>query len=105
MTESARKKLVAWLERRAFDPVLRVKPEDYPPGKRDKLKDVQKRTRTEIERFRSYGSAQEVVTNFKRDLRSPPAQKVHRELEDLGLPTINSLESEFEKLATSLGAS
>ncbi|HVY58808.1 MAG TPA: hypothetical protein VHA77_13225 [Xanthobacteraceae bacterium] len=103
MVESAREKLVGWLERRAFDPVLRAKPGDYPESKRAKLADVQRRTRSERERFRHYGSAQEVVVNFKRDLRSEPAQKVHRALEDLGLPTLNALEDEFERLAAEVG--
>jgi hypothetical protein len=98
-----KQKLVAFLDRRAFRPVLRAKEGDYSGKDRDKLADVQRRTKTEIERFKHYGSAQEVVTNFKRDLRSKPAQRVHRDLHQLGLPTPKDVKAEFEKLAKDLG--
>jgi hypothetical protein len=98
-----KQKLVAFLDRRAFRPVLRAKESDYSEKERDKLADVQHRTRTEIERFKHYGSAQEVVTNFKRDLRSKPAQRVHRDLAQLGLPTPKDVKEEFEKLVRELG--
>jgi hypothetical protein len=101
--QDARQRLVHWIETHAFNPVLRAKPEDYPAGKRDNLKDVQDRTRTEIERFQHYGSAEDVVTNFKRDLNSEPARRVHRQLDDLGLPTLNSVQDKFEKFARDLG--
>lgn len=104
MTQSAKDKLVDWLERRAFNPVLRADPKDYPEKEHDKLKQVQDKTRIELERFRGYGSAKEVLVNFKRDLGSTPARKVHRDLEELGLPTLNSLRGEFEELADSVGA-
>src|SRR3954471_15699084 len=91
MTDSAKDKLVRFLERHAFDPVLKAKPEHYPEPKRRQLEDVQRRTRTEVERFHRYGSARDVVVNFKRDLDSEPARKVHRELKDLGLPTVNDV--------------
>jgi hypothetical protein len=42
------------------------------------------------------------VVNFKRDLDSEPAKKVHRELESLGLPTIVVIKDEFLKLAREL---
>jgi hypothetical protein len=50
----------------------------------------------------SYDSAQEVVVTFKRDLRSKPAQKVHRDLKQLGLPTPNDVKEDFERLAGDL---
>ena len=99
----AKQKLVRFLEEKAFRPVLRADPSAYPETKREKLRDVQRRTETEIERFRNYGSAKEVVVNFRRDLNSDPAKKVHRELSDLGLPTLNDVQGEFEKLAGDLG--
>ncbi len=99
----AKQRLVRFLEERAFRPVLRANPSSYPESRRDKLKDVQLRTESEIERFRTYGSAEEVVTNFRRDLDSEPAKKVHRALRDLGLPTLNELRDDFEALARELG--
>ncbi|MGE5540597.1 MAG: hypothetical protein ACM30I_18415 [Gemmatimonas sp.] len=100
--ESAKHKLIEFLERRAFDPVLSAKPEHYPEPRRSKLADVQRRTRTEVERFHRYGSAREVVVNFLRDLDSEPAERVHRELKALGLPTLNDVEDEFMRLADEL---
>jgi hypothetical protein len=99
----AKRKLVEFLERRAFRPVLDADPEKVSGAKREKLMDVQRRTETEIERFHGYSSADDVVTNFRRDLNSEPARRVHRELSALGLPTINDVREEFEALAAKLG--
>ena len=64
---------------------------------------VQKATRAEIERFHNYGSAQDVVTNFRRDLDSAPAKRVHAKLRSLDLPTLNDVRDEFERRAGELG--
>jgi len=104
MTETdARQKLVTFLDQKAFRPVLEADHSAYPDSQRRKLADVQRRTETEIARFQNYGSAQEVMTNFRRDLHSDAAEKVHRVLKELGLPTVNDVRPEFEKLASSLG--
>jgi hypothetical protein len=104
MAESdAKRRLVHFLDEKAFRPVLRADPAKYPEYKRDKVKDAQRRTEDEIERFRNYGSANDVVVNFRRDLTSEPAKKVHRELHELGLPTLNDVREEFEMLAQELG--
>lgn len=99
----ARRQLVEFLERKAFRPVLRADEADFPEARRSKLRDVQESTRKEIERFHHYRSAEEVVTNFRRDLTSEPAKKVHRALKDLGLPTLEDVREEFEKLAERVG--
>jgi hypothetical protein len=101
--KSAKEKLVDFLERKAFDPVLRARPENYAEGQRAKLAHVQDATRTERERFHRYGSAEKVVQMFKDDLNSEPAQKIHRELRALDLPTLNDFRDEFERLADELG--
>ena len=103
MPDNAREKLVDFLERKAFRPVLDADADSYPQSKRDRLKDVQEATRAEQERFRKYGSAQEVCRMFKDDLSSEPARKIHRELRDLGLPTLNDCKGEFERLAEEVG--
>ena len=46
-----------------------------------KLQKLQQSTRSEIERFRHYGSAREVLVNFKRDLTSSKARQIHRDLQ------------------------
>jgi|SRR5438105_4841720 len=103
MADRKKDELVRFLEDRAFKPVLNAKPKGRSQAEQKKLEHVQKATRTEIERFHNYSSAQEVVTNFRRDLSSEPARRIHAELRSLGLPTINDLRDEFEKRAEELG--
>lgn len=78
MASDAQRKLMHFLGEKAFEPVLRAKPDDYPESKRPQLEHVQRATEAEIERFRHYGSAETVVFNFKRDLSSGKAKKVYR---------------------------
>ena len=102
-SKDAKQELISFLERRAFQPVLRARASEYPENKRDELADLQERTRREIERFHNYRSAEDVVTNFKRDLHSSKAKEIHERLERLNLPTINDVRQEFEELADRLG--
>jgi hypothetical protein len=43
------------------------------------------------------------VTNFKRDLHSRAAKKIHAELKALKLPIIDEFRDEFERKARDLG--
>ena len=103
MAKQAKQELVDFVIRRAFDPVLKAKPDGKSDAEKKKLEHVQDATRSEIDRYRGYGSADELVTNFKRDLHSTAAKKIHHELEQLGLPTINDIRDEFEAKARDLG--
>jgi predicted amidohydrolase YtcJ len=103
MADHKKKELVRFLEQRAFKPVLKAKPSGRSEADRKRLEHVQKATEAEIERFHNYGSAEEVVTNFRRDLDSVPAKRVHAELRSLGLPTIHDIRDEFEERAQKLG--
>ncbi|HYZ34911.1 MAG TPA: hypothetical protein VE684_21825 [Crenalkalicoccus sp.] len=103
MAADARHELTEWLIRHAFDPVLHARAEGRSEADRRKLEQVQKATRAEIERYRNYGSAEEVVTNFKRDLHSAPAKRVHEELRALGLPALDEMREAFERRARELG--
>jgi len=40
---------------------------------------------------------------FQDDLRSDAARKVHRQLKDLRLPTLDDVKPEFDELANQLG--
>lgn len=91
--------LLHFLDQHVFDPILRASPDRYSESDRQKLKDVQDRTRSEKERFRSYSSAQEIIDNYKSDLHSSTAKRVNSELEKLKLPTLPSVQEEFTKLA------
>lgn len=92
----ARHQLLAFLEREAFDPVLHASTDGRSEADQRKLAELQDKTRAEVERFRHYRSARELVINFNRDLTSEPAKKVHRELAALGLPTLNDIRDRFE---------
>lgn len=96
---ASKEDLLRFLDSHVFTPILRKSPNDYSKADQDKLKDVQERTQTEKERFRSYNSAEEVVVNFKRDLHSEAAKPVNAELERLKLPTLSSVREEFLKEA------
>ncbi len=101
----AKKELVDFLERRAFRPILDSRPGDYDSdADRRKLAEVQRATRSEIERYRqNYTSARDVIDNYKDDLTSEPARKIDQELDLLGLPTLRDIEPEFRKKVEELG--
>lgn len=101
---NAKEKLVDFLDKKAFRPILEAAPDRYEVGERDMLAHVQKATRREQERYhKEYRSAEEVRQRFREDLDSEPARRVNRELEHLGLPTLPSIEPEFERLCGTLG--
>ncbi len=101
----AREKLLDLLDKKAFDPVLKTSPDKYSSERdREKLRDVQATTRnTQRSYHEKYTSAQDVYDNFRDDLHSEAAKKVHSELRALGLPTLNEIQEEFEQLAGELG--
>jgi hypothetical protein len=103
MTSKAMRELLHFVELKAFDPVLRAKPDGRAETEKKKLAHVQQATKAEVDRYRHYSSAKQLVTNFKRDLDSEPAKKMHAELRSLGLPTIEDIREEFERKAHKLG--
>jgi hypothetical protein len=98
-----KRELLELVERKAFDPVMRAKSDGRSEAEKKKLEHVKRATQAEIDRYRGYGSAEELVTNFKRDLSSGAAKKVHAELRSLKLPTIEDIRDEFERKARELG--
>ena len=101
--DSKQRELMDFLKRRVFDPVMRADAAGRSDADKRKLDDVKDATRTEIDRYQRYASAQELVTNFERDLTSDPAKKIHRECRALGLPTLPEVRDEFERKARDLG--
>ena len=101
--DGKKKKLIDFLNKKAFDPVLEKEKDDFSSDKkRQKLEDVQRSTKSEKERFKNYKDAQEVRENFLSDLNSEPAKKVHRKLKDLDLPVLPDLKEEFLQLCDDL---
>lgn len=95
--------LVNFLKHRVFDPVLGADEGGRSDAEARKLKDVKDATRAEVDRYEHYGSAQDVVDNFKDDLTSEPAQKIERESRALDLPTLKDVRQDFEAKARDLG--
>jgi hypothetical protein len=94
-----KQELIHFLEQHVFNPILRAKPDDYSDRDRAALEHVQKSTTSEKDRYHHYGSADEVILNFKRDLHSTAAKKVDSELSRLKLPSLPEVKDEFLKLA------
>ncbi len=101
----AREQLLDLLDKKAFDPVLKAShDDDKSESDKQKLRDLQETTRhTKQGYHEKYSTAHDVRDNFRRDLNSEAAKKVHRELRNLGLPTLNDIKGEFEQLADQLG--
>lgn len=97
------RELFDFLKRKVFDPVLRADSDGRSDAEQRKLEDVQEATRAEMERFEHYDGAQELVDNFKDDLSSEPAKKIHRESRALDLPTLPDVRDEFQNKARELG--
>ena len=87
--------LLKFLDERVFNPILKTSPDQYSEADQKKLKDVQDRTRSEKDRFHHYGSAKDIIDNYKSDLHSSTAKRVNSELEKLKLPTLPSVEDDF----------
>ncbi len=101
----AKEELVEFLNKKAFDPVLRKKLDEYNSKReKEKLQDVKQATESTKEKYnKEYGTADEVVKRFKDDLNSSAAKKIHEELKQLGLPALPELKDDFSKLAERLG--
>jgi hypothetical protein len=91
--------LLKFLDHHVFHPILEASPDEYSEAERMKLQDVQDRTKSEKDRFQHYGSAKEIIDNYKSDLHSSTAKRVNSELEKLKLPTLPSVEKEFLRVA------
>ncbi len=102
MAQSDKERLVDFLERRAFKPVLGADKSDYSGDDQDKLEDVQSATRNEVERYHDYDSDKEVYRMFQDDLNSEEADEVNRKLKDLDLPRLCDIKDEFEAKAKEL---
>lgn len=103
MASKARERLLDLLDRKAFDPVIHASTDDVAEGDRERLEGLKEKTRSTKESYHeNYTSADKVVEMYRDDLSSDSARKVQRELKDFGLPTLQDVEDEFERLAQEL---
>jgi len=103
MADKHKQKLIQFLERRVWNPVLRASSGRRSESERKRLERVQRKTETQRERYRGYANAGEVRQEFDDDLRSQPAKRVASDLERLGLPTQREVADDFFALADRLG--
>ncbi len=96
-------KLLDFLDKKACDPVLKRSKDDFDTDTMKKFEHVKQATENDKERFHNYSSAEEIKTNFRRNLNSDSAKKIHRELKDHDLPRLPELEDRFYKLCDKLG--
>jgi hypothetical protein len=98
-----KQELIEFLDRKVFDPVLHASEKGKSDEQTKKLHHVQDSTRTEKQRYHDYENAAKVKQMFHDDLSSEPAQRIHRESRELGLPTLPDVEDEFGRLCERLG--
>jgi hypothetical protein len=104
MANDARGELVRFLDRKVFEPILHAGADRYGERDRERLERVKANTESERKRFHEdYRSAKEVRDNYHADLSSRTADRVNRDLEKLGLPTLPSVKDEFDALSARLG--
>ena len=102
--EETKKKLLDFLDEKAFDPIINRDKGDYDSeDQKKKLEDVKRSTKSEKKRFHNYDSPEEVKENYLNDLNSEPAQKINAELKDLSLPRLPQFKDDFLQLCDKLG--
>lgn len=68
--EEKKRKLLDFLNKKAFDPIINKSKDDYDSEtKKKKLEDVKRSTKSEKERFQNYEDAEEVRDNYLADLK------------------------------------
>jgi len=98
-----REELLKFIDKNAFDPILKASPKKLSEKDKEKLEDVQRKTENEKKQFHNeYKTAEEVKKNYLSDVRSKAAAKVNKELEHLHLPTLPELKDEFMELCKKL---
>ncbi len=101
--EQAKDRLIRFLDRKAFNPVLKASPKAGSAAESKKLEKLQQKTESQKQRYRSYKSAGQIRQEFNDDLHSQQAKKVESDLKKLGLPTQKDVAEEFFRLADRLG--
>lgn len=104
MADEKREKLLDFLDKKAFDPVLQASPDRFEGRERDMYKDVRRSTESEKKRFHDdYRTARDVRDNYMSDLTSETGKRKTHELEQLRLPALSHFRQEFQQLCNDLG--
>lgn len=102
-TKDKREELLKFIDKNAFDVILKASGEKLNDEEKELLGDVQRKTESEKKQFHEkYKTAEEVKKNYLSDVRSKSAKKVNEELKKLRLPTLPDLKDEFQELCKKL---
>jgi hypothetical protein len=105
-TEGEKKRqLTAFLDEKAFDPVLNISSDEFSSEEQKrKFHVVRKSMLSEKRRFHDrYTSAKDIKENYLGGLDSRTSKRMYDELEELGLPSLPKLKDEFIRLCDTLG--
>ncbi len=98
-----REELLKFIDKNAFDPILKASPHKLSKEDKEKLEEIQRKTENEKKQFHEeYKTAEEVKKNYLSDVRSKAAAKVNKELEHLNLPTLPEFKDKFMELCRKL---
>jgi hypothetical protein len=97
--KGTRRRLLALLDHRLFDPILQMSREDLETtlGKHH-FDDARRKMIEERERYHKCPTAQDVKENFLRDVESRSSNRLNESLRSLGLPTYWDVKDEFLKV-------
>jgi hypothetical protein len=103
-TRQARDELVAFLDRRAFEPILHLVPADLDFEEQRTLEHVKVEVLHTMRRYHDEGiSAEAVRSRFMADLRAERERRGSPALAHLELPRLPEIEREFLHLCDQLG--
>ncbi len=98
--KDTRKRLLAFLDRELFDPIVQKRREQF-DSKEDKDRFDAARRKIEEERRRYHDNcptAQDIKENFLRDLESRTSERLNDNLRHLALPNYRNISDEFLQL-------
>ena len=62
--KDARKELVDFIDKKAFNKILKASPDSYEGKEKETVEEVIKKTKNEQKKFHDYKSAEEIKKNF-----------------------------------------
>lgn len=101
--KDVRQQLLDFINTKAFDPILKTKPDKFKNKDREDFEDVRRKTENEQKNFEKYSTADEIKKNYLSNVHSKAAAKVNDQLERLHLPTMPEHKDEFMELCNKLG--
>lgn len=96
-----KQQLLDFINKKAFDPILKTKPDKFKGKDREDFEDVRRKTESEKKNFEDYGSADEIKKNYLSNVHSKAPAKVNDQLEKPGLRQCLSIKMSLWNYAVS----